>query len=567
MKLLKFVIASTLVLTVYTSPAYAEFSYQLIAPPGALFTQTLGINNAGIVTGRADDGVTSFSFTYDMKSGEYTEISNEFVVFEISNSGVMVGSVDNFCAIRDKNGNVTTFFPPPYAPDSVCRARGVNPDGKVSGFVADGDGVWLGFIYDSEYGTFEEFLPSPQTIAQGIDAQGQNVGSVFLFPDEAYPGSPPGRYAYLRQTDESVKYFAINESFPGRSRARGLSENGLISGFYEDPDTFDFRSYVTTLSQGNEFETITLMDHEIVFQSPCDPDLPPLPGEGYELFTRMFAAQVRNDGVVVGSCTDYHFNRTTGDLIVYTTYGFIATPTGKINMGGGNCLPPPAGMTNWWPGDGNSIDVLGGLDGEFIDDATTGPGLVDMAFALDGDGDFINVADDPALDFGTDDFTVDLWASFNDTFGEQVLIEKWVQGDGFIDGWTLTKLPDNVLRLAFDREDGEEADLDSNVLPILPGNWYHFAATREGNTFTLFMDGEVIAQDDFEGDMDLDSESSLKFGHRGNPEDTPGSIDTRDFYLNGRIDEVELFGGTALSEEQVMDLFAAGHDGKCKRGF
>ena len=34
------------------------------------------------------------------------------------------------------------------------------------------------------------------------------------------------------------------------------------------------------------------------------------------------------------------------------------------------------------------------------------------AFTLDGDGDFINVADDPALDFGGNDFTVDLWVNF-----------------------------------------------------------------------------------------------------------------------------------------------------------
>jgi hypothetical protein len=81
------------------------------------------------------------------------------------------------------------------------------------------------------------------------------------------------------------------------------------------------------------------------------------------------------------------------------------------------------------------------------------------------------------------------------------------------------------------------------------------------------MDGEIVAQDSFFGTLDLDSSSSLKFGHRGNPEDTPGSIDDRQFYLNGRIDEVELFVGTALSEEQVMALYGAVGGGKCKDEF
>ena len=313
-------------LMIYSSPATAEYSFQLVIPPGAENAQTLGINNAGTVVG-GTFGVfeVGYSFTYDMKKGEYTIISEEFGALEISNSGVMVGDVGGVCAIRDKKGNVTEFFPPSFGAGSFCQARGVNANGKVSGFEIDAVGGWLGFIYDPVMGTTEEFLPSLQTLAQGINAQGQNVGSVFLFDDEAYPGSPPGRYGYLRQTDGSFKYFEISRSVPGQSRARGLSESGLISGFYLDPDTFEFKGYVTTLSQGNEFETITLTDDQVVHLTPCDPNVPP-PPPGYEIVTDMFAAQVRNDGVVVGSCTDYHSNETTGDLIVFTTYGFIATP-------------------------------------------------------------------------------------------------------------------------------------------------------------------------------------------------------------------------------------------------
>jgi hypothetical protein len=566
MKLLKLLIASTLMLMIYTSPAYTEYSYQLVIPPGEQYARLFGINNAGKVVGAVlDDSGFLYSFEYDMQSGVYTNLEEGFEAVGISNSGVMVGSVNGICTIRDKDGTFTTFFPPSYTPDSFCTGRGVSPDGKISGFVIDEFDVWTGFIYDSEYGTYEEFLPSLQTIAQGINAQVQNVGSVFLFPDEAYPNSPPGRYAYLREADGSVKYFAINQSFPGQSRARGISSNGLLSGFYSNPLTFEFTGYATTVPDGEGFESIVLTEDEVVHLRPCDPDVE-TPPEGYVILTDVFLAGIRNDGVVVGQCGDYHFNPTTFDLISKNNYGLIATPLHNINQRGRNCLPPPAGLTNWWPGDGNSIDIVGGLDGEFIDDATTEPGLVDWAFTLDGDGDFINVADDPALDLGTDDFTIDLWVNFNDTSGEQVLVEKWVQGDGFVDGWTLTKLDGNVLRLAFDRENGQEADLDSNVLTIVPGLWYHFAATRQSYTFTLFMNGEVIAQDDFEGDLNLDSESSLKFGHRGNVDDTPGSIDTRDFWVNGQIDEVELFAGTALSEEQITALYAAGGDGKCKRG-
>ena len=144
-------------------------------------------------------------------------------------------------------------------------------------------------------------------------------------PDEAYPGSPPGLYAYLREVDGSVKYFAIDQSMPGQSRARGISENGLISGFYINPDTEEFTSYVTTLPEGEGFESIVLTDDEVVYLRPCDPDLPP-PPEGYVILTDVLIADVRNDGVAVGKCVDYYVDWDTFDFILLGNYGLIATP-------------------------------------------------------------------------------------------------------------------------------------------------------------------------------------------------------------------------------------------------
>ena len=322
---IRYVTLALPMLMIYSSPASAEYDFEVVNPPGSVFSNAFGINNAGKVVGNADDGVTAFSFMYDMKRGEYTTISETFGVLEISNSGVMVGGVDGVCAIRDKKGDVTLFNPPSFGAGSFCEARAVNSNDKVSGYEVDADGVWLGFIYDSQHGTYEEFLPSLQTIAHAINAQGQNVGSVFLFENDAYPGSPAGRYGYLRETDGSVKYVEVSQSIPGQTRLRGISESGLVSGFYLDPDTFEFKGYVTTLSDGTGFEAITLTDDEVIYQKPCDPNLPPPPGPGYELFTDVFTSQVRNDGVVVGGCGDFYFNPITGDLISYN-YGYIATP-------------------------------------------------------------------------------------------------------------------------------------------------------------------------------------------------------------------------------------------------
>ncbi len=216
------------------------------------------------------------------------------------------------------------------------------------------------------------------------------------------------------------------------------------------------------------------------------------------------------------------------------------------------CTPPPTGMTGWWPGDGNTNDIVGGRNAILRDNATTGPGLVERAFVLDGAGDFVDVPHDPVLNFGTGNFTVDCWVNFNSLAGEQILMEKFIGPAGA--GWTLTKLSDQRVQLF--------PIFTSGTLALTTNTWIHFAARRSGSAVTLFMNGTPIASGSFSGS--LDSTSSLKFGHRGSPSDTPGSGDTRGFYLNGRIDEVELFVGRALTDTEIQAIVHADTAGKCK---
>ena len=79
---------------------------------------------------------------------------------------------------------------------------------------------------------------------------------------------------------------------------------------------------------------------------------------------------------------------------------------------------------------------------------------------------------------------------------------------------------------------------DSGVLDIPAQTWLHLAATRRQGTVTLYMNGSSVATG--AAPLNLDSDSSLKFGHRGNKIDIPGSEDDRGFFLNGHIDEVLL---------------------------
>jgi sialidase-1 len=237
------------------------------------------------------------------------------------------------------------------------------------------------------------------------------------------------------------------------------------------------------------------------------------------------------------------------------------------------CCPVQAlhrGLVDWWPGDESAADVVGYRTGTLKGNARISPGLVGGAFSLDGDGDFVEVPSDSMLDFGEQDFTVSLWVKFSAAGGEQVLIEKWVQkftSPLASTGWTLTKLQEQAIRLAVSAADTGEIDIDSEPLDIPSNVWLHVAARREQNEFSIYLNGRRVAFEavDPAVPVDLRSSSSLKIGHRGIPSDTPGSEDLRGgFYLNGQIDEVQLFMGRALPPGLIQAIYLASERGVCK---
>ena len=281
------------------------------------------------------------------------------------------------------------------------------------------------------------------------------------------------------------------------------------------------------------------------------------PEDAYERLRKRRDRKFRNRRIAAG---------TLGLVIVAGGLSAVViTFRGGSQVGSvASCSPAQAGLTGWWSGDGGTSDVVAGGDAILHGDATFGSGRIGQAFVLDGDGDFVSVPHDPDLDFGTADFTVALWVNFNTTEGEQILVEKWVQRsfdrDSHQIGWTFTKLKSNRIGFGLDPGGIASARLD---IPV--GTWIHLAARRSGNMVEILMNGNVIASGTAPEDVviDPDSRASLKFGHRGGPDDTPRSIDERGFFLDGRIDEVKVFAGRALSDEEIRADMGADANGMC----
>jgi Concanavalin A-like lectin/glucanases superfamily len=258
--------------------------------------------------------------------------------------------------------------------------------------------------------------------------------------------------------------------------------------------------------------------------------------------------------------------------LVIASAGFLVTvrafTDGSEELSPASCAPNQADITHWWPGDGSGADVVAGRSATLHGGATFGPGLVGQAFVLDGVDDFVSVPDDPALDVGTRDFTIALWVNFDSTEGEQILVEDWVQHSlepEIVWGWTFTKFPDNHVSFAVaERMEPTYAEADSGLLDIPLHTWIHFAARRRGDTVEILMNGDVVASGttSIAGTLDADTRSSIKFGHRGAPQDTPGSVSDQGFFLNGRVDEVKLVIGRALSNREIRAIVEVEASGK-----
>jgi hypothetical protein len=180
--------------------------------------------------------------------------------------------------------------------------------------------------------------------------------------------------------------------------------------------------------------------------------------------------------------------------------------------------------------------------------------MIGQAFALDGMHDFVEVPDDPAFNVGSGDFTVSLWVKFASKEGMQVLIEDWVETfqPSTSRGWTLFKLEGPGVALAL----AGAGHVTASRLDLPVDTWIHVAGRRLDGSVSIFVNGALARSRPLvDPERPLDSAASLKFGHRGNPEDTPGSLDERGFFLHGGLDDIALFVGRGLSDAQIRRIF------------
>jgi len=150
------------------------------------------------------------------------------------------------------------------------------------------------------------------------------------------------------------------------------------------------------------------------------------------------------------------------------------------------------------------------------------------AFSFDGNNDYISVARSSIFDFGTGDFTIELWARYTSASGSQALVSNLAGALGwefFGDGTNLYFYANGATRRTV------------SMSGIAAGTWYHLAVTRSNGDIRIFINGSTTGSSTYTADVNGASSVSLTVGIENT------SNLANDF--NGWIDEVRITKGVA----------------------
>jgi len=229
-------------------------------------------------------------------------------------------------------------------------------------------------------------------------------------------------------------------------------------------------------------------------------------------------------------------------LVVLLSIGFVAPAMGQSLSDG---------VVGQWRLDQFLDDIsCNDLDLQAVGAPSFATGLLGSSLDFPGTGsDYATrPGDDSILDFGTSDFTIQLWVRFDTTSGERVLIEK-MTGDGTpptTEGWTITKIPANSIRFG-----AATNVLNTPNLSLSTAVWYHIVVRRNSAGRSIWFNGTSVASDT-NTDPVLDTTFPLLLGRR-NASAGQGAL-----ALDGQLDEIVIWN-RALADADIVNLYNSGN--------
>jgi subtilisin-like proprotein convertase family protein len=229
-----------------------------------------------------------------------------------------------------------------------------------------------------------------------------------------------------------------------------------------------------------------------------------------------------------------------------------ATPT---------CVPPPAGMISWWPGDGNANDIRGLNDGALQGTATFAAAKVGQGFSLNGTSDYVEIPNSSSVSV-TGQITIDAWINPAVVTGQgRAILSKYDSGAGQF-SYNFFINTDGTLIFAVYHGANPDFRLVKTSAALTANVFTHVAATFNPTTQAtkIYVNGQ-------DTNAALHPDSSSLPGV--NATTTPVRIGTYKegasliAFFSGIIDEVEIFN-RALCADDILAIYNAGSAGKCK---
>ena len=266
---------------------------------------------------------------------------------------------------------------------------------------------------------------------------------------------------------------------------------------------------------------------------------------------------------------------SNGSVGAFTTS--VVGPGNVFGQGVGACAPPPAGMTAWFAGNGNTTDTA---PADAVDDVATltngaafGPGRVGQGFVLDGVNDHVAVANPNSadLDVGSTGTGISMDAWINPTsFGTgRPIAEYGNPTDTGVHFWhSVAGLGGNGSLFVNVVDDaGLNHFFFTTTTPLTLNSFQHVAFTYDfaNNTPNIYYNG--VAQPLNVAGLNLanfltpaETDYPLNIGARLDASPNPP------VFFAGTIDEFQLFNN-AIRASDVAAIFNAGGNGVCSSTF
>jgi len=248
---------------------------------------------------------------------------------------------------------------------------------------------------------------------------------------------------------------------------------------------------------------------------------------------------------------------TVAGNAITTSNIFTVAPTVKSTA---NPVLPPSGLVDWWPGDGNALDIVGGDNGFPQNGVGYGTGVVGQAFSFNGVNQWIYTPT-RGLTNVTNNFTMEFWA--NPT-ASLIITPETNSGASGTGGQRYVLFPDQ----SSDASAGAGISVGSNGISVfeLAGSympsllvyqapilgWTHVAVVYQNEQPSLYVNGQWVRT----------GQTSLRsFVY---PSTDLGGDPSGYGYFAGLLDEVAIFN-RPLSPAEVLAIYNAGSAGMSKQ--